>query len=1146
MMNSKPSANALAAIGISSNECASLLDFVEAWDSHGGPLLVVGSGMSRFQADRKSGVPDSVKIEDWEQLIRGIRLAVTGGDRDLDGGLPNDHLGIAQAYLDRSGRRRVIDKIERAVPYKRFDPGPAHRMLCQFPWASILTTNYDDFVERAFEEAARPYCKIVNDVDLTRGRALGAVEIIKLHGCLQESPDSIVLCATDYRDYEAKRPLLAIKARLRFCEHSTLFLGFSLTDPNVNEMLDWVRDRSGGYSLPSVALVHQLPSEEERQYWVARGIHLVLLPGGQSVREFLDALYLAWTGGKSVQELPPGSSSLAELRDALDAREGEWVDRVTSLLTNVVATGTAHERSDAAHRILYGAIHNLNASQIEAIVRGLEPDVRRAFLLSARRSGIRNGGGGAGIDVEEALLEDDRLPVRDRCEVLVLRAERMEASGDVAGAKRAIVTGTELCGDMPWAPEIQGRLRRLLLRIGDASLIASALLAPVQSDDAFAHARRGADLLMMEGRTAALSWYRRALAVARTPDEKTAALLGLQACGTPGEMQDISEIDPSWPAVRDGVRPRVDQVHELEEKAGEELLRGFREGGKNAAADALRALGHLELAIVAVDDMGWPRSPSPNFTGPADSIAYAGVGLLLRADAPLDQIKRGLTLFVERGLLQLNRRFQVGALERLLEAQEATEWTRQFLCRRDDEPTYAGRSRALLTSALLPALSDVDITDHVTRVVSFPELAQGVLRETTQTELHLDLLRRHYHSLPRESAIITVKVMAEVFKNDAMAHHRYSRWAWLPIWDWTKSGSIDPQSSEVQDLVETMVAFYTTDETPDSLGSQSALRLLDELRTAGATSASHVDRLTAAFDVAIARGLETNDDVSDVLALVRARQEFRASELPTLLVQRFAGMFTSLRSSNVAGTWVNLLDTVGRHLPPEQKRLAADGIDNYLRQTLRHDDNRTLGPFPDWAGTAIHQGVNGGLLTPEQGRERLAQLANVYPESVVFALGIPGTDVIAAQKVLLAGLARGLVDNDDILRWCVWQPQGGPPGEDLERVLLGQLLSKDAESRRHAYWSLGWLARSETLTRAAKDALRHLIMEYGATDHAWQPRAAAVVAAAEMTEALSTQDLESLMERAEQDAIAGVRRAGGFLRRAREQGLPARRRGGAH
>lgn len=225
----------------------------------------------------------------------------------------------------------------------------------------------------------------------------------------------------------------------------------------------------------------------------------------------------------------------------------------------------------------------------------------------------------------------------------------------------------------------------------------------------------------------------------------------------------------------------------------------------------------------------------------------------------------------------MHRRVRTEALDRLLTEPAATTWTREFLQPRQ-EATYMRRSRALVASALLPVLSDDGIAEHLDRVVNAAELKKRTVYETSQSEIHLDLLQRHYHAMPREGAVRVAKLLTQVFADDSLASQRRSKWAWLPLWDWTKSGSIDPRGSEVQNLVEALVAFYGGAAKPDGFANSGALQLLDELRSAGAITLAHLDSLAAALDRAILSGLEADGEASEVLQLVRARQELQESD----------------------------------------------------------------------------------------------------------------------------------------------------------------------------------------------------------------------------------------------------------------------------
>jgi hypothetical protein len=99
----------------------------------------------------------------------------------------------------------------------------------------IITTNYDTILEQLF-----PDYKVYSSQDDTLFQVShGIGEIFKIHGCATR-PNTLVLTEEDYAAYNEKNAYLAAKLTTLFLEHPFIFLGYSISDPNVRSILQAV------------------------------------------------------------------------------------------------------------------------------------------------------------------------------------------------------------------------------------------------------------------------------------------------------------------------------------------------------------------------------------------------------------------------------------------------------------------------------------------------------------------------------------------------------------------------------------------------------------------------------------------------------------------------------------------------------------------------------------------------------------------------------------------------------------------------------------------------------------------------------------------------------------------------------------------
>lgn len=96
----------------------------------------------------------------------------------------------------------------------------------------VLTTNYDTFVEDLFPS----YTKYVGQEELLFSTLHGVSEIYKIHGCCTK-PESIVINEADYADFTENNAYLAAKILTIFLEHPIVFIGYSINDTNIENIL---------------------------------------------------------------------------------------------------------------------------------------------------------------------------------------------------------------------------------------------------------------------------------------------------------------------------------------------------------------------------------------------------------------------------------------------------------------------------------------------------------------------------------------------------------------------------------------------------------------------------------------------------------------------------------------------------------------------------------------------------------------------------------------------------------------------------------------------------------------------------------------------------------------------------------------------
>lgn len=222
---------------------------------------------------------------------------------------------VAQYYHHVIGGRVPLHRVLRGIFDRDYPCMSVHHYLASLGTPLlIVTTNYDDLIERAFDAAGREYDLVIHTTDpgmagrllwwkhgqtepekVIPNKLLPALEattvIYKMHGAVDRhapARDQYVITEDDYVEFLARMVnKTAIPAGFAepFLTRHFLFLGYGLRDWNLRVVLNRIEKQLRlSHEIISWAVQHE-PSPLERRFWQGRGVEVYDLTIDEFVKE---------------------------------------------------------------------------------------------------------------------------------------------------------------------------------------------------------------------------------------------------------------------------------------------------------------------------------------------------------------------------------------------------------------------------------------------------------------------------------------------------------------------------------------------------------------------------------------------------------------------------------------------------------------------------------------------------------------------------------------------------------------------------------------------------------------------------------------------------------------------------------------------
>jgi hypothetical protein len=248
-------------------------------------ILFVGAGVSK-----NVGVPttDEVVAEIAKQLGQDPETFRSLGDHRALAEyyqLTKGTLGPLRSWMDVTWHQSKVDVRDSEI----------HRLIVELSFPLIYTTNYDRWLERAYEAHGKEFTKIANVGDLLEARA-GVTQIVKFHGDFDDDA-SLVLTESSFFERMDFESALDIKLKSDALGRPVLFIGYSLSDINIRYLVFklqrlWESSSFNALRPKSYVFLRNSNPVQERVLR-ARGIEPIVSPSedpGEGLKRFLSGL----------------------------------------------------------------------------------------------------------------------------------------------------------------------------------------------------------------------------------------------------------------------------------------------------------------------------------------------------------------------------------------------------------------------------------------------------------------------------------------------------------------------------------------------------------------------------------------------------------------------------------------------------------------------------------------------------------------------------------------------------------------------------------------------------------------------------------------------------------------------------------------
>ena len=167
----------------------------------------------------------------WAELLSEIAL-----DLGLDINNEKDLVSLAQFHVNENKTRSKLNRKILEEFTEDTIESENHRIIARLPLSSIWTTNYDQLLEKSFQNENKVIDVKYRNNQLLTTKPKRDIVIFKMHGDINH-PDETIITKEQYEQYHSTHEPFINALAGDLTTKTFLFIGFSFTDPNLDYVL---------------------------------------------------------------------------------------------------------------------------------------------------------------------------------------------------------------------------------------------------------------------------------------------------------------------------------------------------------------------------------------------------------------------------------------------------------------------------------------------------------------------------------------------------------------------------------------------------------------------------------------------------------------------------------------------------------------------------------------------------------------------------------------------------------------------------------------------------------------------------------------------------------------------------------------------